>query len=294
MMEGSTDQHRRSIWPSLEGSTEIQNLLDRVIRMNSKERLTALSKFIDLLIAYETTARSIDQAHWVTKIDTFFGLEKDDSDGDPATGVFELVLVKLPGRRGFEIPVLKGCSIVSLDELLVYAGIPKPSHDRIKQDAWERHTCWRLKCPNSHLHLFVRYQDAAEICKANRQSQGMRAIVEWLEIQASSPSDDPADQRRLNLLEAVDTTTYVITFFGPVAGKGHLVLLRASDGHIHVASFTRSCFGFPLRERDVRDEEDCSPLDELLHGQVRIDLDDVQMDALTMPMGTGVEHIDLT
>ena len=280
MMEGSNDQDRRSIWATLQGSKEIQKLLDRMIQMNTRERMTALSKFIDLLIAYETTARSIDQADWVTKVNTFFDLEPDDSDEDPADGVFKLVRDKLTDRRPFEISVVEGCSLISLDDLLVYTGIPRPSHDRIKEKAWEDHTCWRIKLPNSHSHLFIKYEDAADICKANRQYQGVRGMIEWLEIEASSPADDPADRKRLSLLEAVDTTRYFVTFLGPVAGKGGLVLLRASDSYIHIASFMRSFFGFPLRERDVRDEHDCAPWVELLNGQVRIDLDEVQMDAL--------------
>ena len=284
MMEGSTDENRRSIWATLQGSTQIQKLLDRMIRMNTRERLTALSKFIDLLIAYETTARTIEQADWVTKINKFFGLEPDDSDEDPADGVFELIRDKLTGTRAYhEISVVEGCSIISLDDLLVYTGIPKPSHDRIKQESWEHLTCWRLRIPNSHAHLFIKYQDAAEICKAHRRYQGVRGVLEWLEEQAASPADDPAGRKRLSLLEAVDRTKYFVTFFGPVAGRGGLVLLRDSDGYIHVASFARSLLGFPLRERDIRDEDDCAPLVELLNGQVRIQLDKVQTDALIIP-----------
>lgn len=107
-------------------------------------------------------------------------------------------------------------------------------------------------------------------------------IIHWLQQQASKIQDDPADLQRLRLLEAVDSTQYILTLLGRTPETGQLVLLRASDGHVHAASFMRACVGLPLREQDVRDDDTCGRLVDLLDGPITLHLDDAQMGALTL------------
>ncbi len=80
-------------------------------------------------------------------------------------------------------------------------------------------------------------------------------MFEWFENPASGVLDDLAGHMRLRLLKAVDTDKYNITFLEWNPGKGNSVLLRASDTQLHVAPFTRSCFGLPVCKQEIRDDD---------------------------------------
>lgn len=289
LAEGSTEAIQREIWPSFQNSTGLGHVVRRMFQMNTVERLKAMSSFIDLLMTFDTTNRTISQPDWVAKVDRIF--EHNDSEcsnsvgnADPATGVYELLPVKVPGLMALKwlSTILKGCSVVSLDELFSSAGIGNCYREQLKEDALRAGSSWRIKCPYRNVSLFVRYQEAAELCMIYGESTSAPVIIQWLQQQASRTHANPADQQRLRLLEAVDSTKYIITLLGTTPDTGQLVLLRASDGHVHAASFMRACVGLPLREQDVRDDHTCSRLADLMDGPVKIELDEAQIVALTL------------
>ena len=290
LAEGSTVEVRKHIWPKLDNSSEIRIVIDRIAQMNTMERLTAMSSFIDLLKNYNSPTRNISQAEWVTRVNGLFGHGGGGSsdavdNGDPDASVFEFASIKIPGGGDLEhlSTVREGCSLVSLDKLFFVADIPKPRRGQIKREAVKVGNFWRIKRPYRAVDLYINFHDAADICKTHGRSLGTPRLIEWLEKEAPGPPNDPVDRQRLRLLEAVDSTKYIVSFLGMTPGKGHLVLLRASDAHVHVTSFTRSCAGLPLRQRDVRDDDECARLVDLLDGPVNVELDDAQMNALTVP-----------
>lgn len=289
LAEGSTEAIQREIWPSFQNSTGMGDNVRRILQMNTRERLRAMISFIDLLMAFNTTTRTISQPDWVVKVNKIFEHNDNESsntvgNADPAAGVYELLPVKVPGGGGFDYlsTLLKGCAVVSLDELFISAGIQKSYRDQLRQDSLQAGNSWRIKCPYGDVELFVKFQDAAELCMVYGQSTTAPVIIHWLQQQASKKQDNPADLQRLRLLEAVDSTKYIITLLGTTPETGQLVLLRASDGHVHAASFMRACVGLPLREQDVRDDHTCGSLGDLLDGPITLHLDDAQMVALTL------------
>lgn len=289
LAEGSTEAIQREIWPSFQNSTGMGDAVRRILQMNTRERLRAMSRFIDLLMTFDTTTRTISQPDWVAKVDKIFEHNNNESsntvgNGDPAAGVYELLPVKVPGGGGFDYlsTSLKGCSVVSLDELFISAGIQNHYRDQLRSDSLQAGNSWRIKRPYRDVELFVKCQDAAELCMVYGQSSTAPVIIHWLQQQVSETQADPAGLQRLSLLEAVDSIKYIITLLGTTPEKGQLVLLRASDGHVHAASFVRACVGLPLREQDVRDDHTCGPLADLLDGPITFRLDDAQRGALTL------------
>ena len=293
LAEGSTDEVRKHIWPKLDNSSEIRIIIHRIGQMNTMERLTAMGSFIDLLKNYNSPTQNISQAEWVTRVNSLFGHGGGGSsdavdNGDPAASVFEFATIKIPGGGDLEhlSTAMKGCSLVSLGKLFHVADIRKPHREHIKREVLKAGKFWRIKCPYRAVDLYIDNQDAANICKAHGRSQGAPGLIKWLEKQAPDPPNDPVDRQRLRLLEAVDSTRYIVSFLSMAPRKGRLVLLRASDAHVHVTSFTRSCAGLPLRQRDLRDDDECARLVDLLDGPVNVDLDEAQMNALTVPPPT--------
>lgn len=290
LAEGLTDAILRDEnRPLLDDNAQIKILLKRLVQMNTRERFRAMSSLLDLLEPLDNASQILSVPEWVTAVNKAFAHEGNDSsedvaNGDPANSVYEFSHVKLPGLSERESlgMVLKGCSLVSLDRLFTSTEISHSYRDKIKEEALKGGNSWRVKRAYGGVHLYIKYQHAAEICKVHSHGSAALIIVDWLEKQVKNPQDNQAVRRRLRLLEAVDTTKYVISFLGKTPVIGRLVLLRASDGHVHVASFMKSYVGLPLRIRDVREEHDCVPLEDLLHGQVTLDPHDLQRNALTI------------
>ena len=283
--EGSTDEVRNRVLNALEGSSGTKILVEQMIQMNSKERLTAISGLLDQFIDSDNGTRETDQAEWIAKASQLCELEDGDSSDtvvirDPANSVYELSAFQIPhkGKSKHISTILKGCSLVSLHEILVPLEPQGPYHDAIKTYKFTARNIWYIKRPYRDADVFVTYQDALKVCRAYSHPPIAQTIIKWLENQLS---DDPADRQRLRILEAVDSTKYAVTFLGATAGRGHLVLLRASDGHVHVASFMKACLGLPLHERDIWDNK-CARLTDLLDGPVNFTLNVAQTDALTL------------
>ncbi|KAF6228234.1 hypothetical protein HO133_007964 [Letharia lupina] len=200
--------------------------------MNTRDRFRAI-KFprpTDNLLTPQR--QNFTQPEWVKTVNNIYNLEDSDSsdnvdNGDPAASVYEFSPVKLSGGNDFEslATVLQGCSLVSLDELFASAVIRYLDHEKINEHALEELKFWPVK-----------------------------SIFDCLEQKAPVLLVNQADRHRLRLLEAVDSTKYIIICRGEIPEKGRLVLLRVSDGHVHVASFMRSSVGLPLRQQDVRDD----------------------------------------
>ena len=276
--EGSTEAVRREIWSILEKSPGTKVLAERFVQMDSMQRLISIANFLNLLKTFDSGNRKIDQQDWVARVNRIF----EHSEG-PASSVYELLAVKRPGGGELDYlsTVLKGCSLVSLDELFISAGIQILYQEQIKNDAVKSGKFWRVKCPYRGIELFVSYQAAAKICRTYGQSPALQGIVEWLEKEPPGPSNDAADRQRGRILEAVDSTKYIITLLGIYPGRGYLVLIDASNAELHTASFMKACVGLPLHEFDVWDDQ-CGRLTDLLEGPVHLNLDDSQMGELTI------------
>ena len=165
------------------------------------------------------------------------GISDNVDNGDPAASVYELLSVKMPGGKDFDYlgTVLKGCSIVSLAGLFTSLEIWNPKREMVNNCSLEKLRPRRVKCPHRGAKLYIKYQDAAGVCQAYSRWKTAPGTVNWLEKQALVLPENPADRHRLQLLEAIDMTKYISTLLGKIPRKGGLVLLRASDGHMHVA-----------------------------------------------------------
>ena len=293
--EGSTDAVRREIWTMLEKLPATTPLVARIVEMDTKERLQALSHLINLLKTFAAGVRTITNKQWVARIDRIFMNDDDDDDdddnggdvavGDAANSIYELLAVKVPGGGELDFlgTVIIGCNLVSLDGLCLLTGIPEPFASQIKQRIIGTGNFWRVKCPFRGIELFVNCNEAAMYCRTYCLSPKGQAAMHWLDTQELNPPSNPAYRQRFRLLEAVDSTKYVITFLSRVPSAGHMVLIRALDGHVHVASFMKACVGLPLTEMDVWDDQ-CASLTELLNGPVNLRLAEGQIQSLTIPI----------
>ena len=300
--EGSTELVRRQIWDKLEGLPPTRPLVERIAKMDSMERLQALSHFINLLKTFAIGTRKISNRQWISRVDRVF---ENDDDEDPdddvsavtaddsANSIYEVIAVKIPngGKLDFLGTVIKGCNLVSLDGLCLITGIPETFTGQIKRRTVETGNFWRVKCPYRGVELFLDCREAARYCRPYCRSPQGQWIMQWLEQQPTNPPNDPLYRRRFRMLEAVDSTEYIVTFLGKAPCAGHLVLIRASDGHVHVASFMKACVGLPLTEMEVWDDQ-CVPLTRLLNGPVALRLDPQRIDLLTIAPRVPVIVID--
>ena len=297
--EGSTDAIRREIWDMLERTAGTGPLVERIIGMDSVERLQALSHLINLLKTFATGSRKITNQQWVTRVDRVFDDDDDDgsnavADEDSANSIYDLLVVKLPGGGDFDFlgTVLKGCNLISLDGLCLLTEIPEIFSAQIKKRTIETGNFWRVKCPLGGVELFIDCHEAARYCTAYCLSPKGQRTMHWLNHQPFNPPKDPAYRQRYRMLEAVDSTEYVVTFLGKAPSAGHLVLIRASDGYVHVASFMKACVGLPVTETEVWDDE-CARLRDLLNGPVNLRLDDAQIELLTIPIPPPIPVIEI-
>ena len=290
--EGSSESVREDIWAMLERTEGTTHLVIRIAEMDSMERLQALSHLIDLLKIFAAGSRILTNQQWVDRVERCFldGDDDDDDDSafddaDPANSIYELLAVKLPGGGELDFigTVLKGCNLISLDGLCLLAGIPETFSSQIKKRTIGTGHFWRIKCPYRGVELFLDCREAARYCRSYCLSPKAQRIIHWLDQQSVNPPKDPAYRHRFRMLEAVDSTQYVITFLGKGPGAGRLVLIRASDGHVHVASFMKACVGLPVTEMEVWDDE-CALLRDLLRGPGNMRLDQGQIEVLTIPI----------
>ena len=291
--EGCTDAVRRDIWTMLDRTPGTLRVIERIVEMDSMERLQALSHLINYLKTFAAgNTRVITNQQWVARIDRVFkDAEDDDDDDSPVTredvanSTYGLLAVNVPGGGEFDFlgNIIIGCNLVSLDSLFFLTGIPQPFSTQIRTRVIATGNFWRVKCPLRGIELFLDCHEAATYCRGYCLSPKAQQIIRWLDGQPHSPPDDTPFRRRFHILEAVDSTEYVITFLGAAPSTGHLVLLRASDGHVHVASFMKACIGLPVTELEVWDDH-CEPLSELLKGPVTMRLATGQIDALTIPI----------
>ena len=299
--EGSTDAVRRAIWDMLEAAPGTRPLVEQIARMNSLERLQVLSRLINLLKAFAAGTRTITNQQWVSRIDGVFQDDDDDdddsdsdADDDSANSIYELLAVKLPGGGEFDFlgTVLQGCNLISLDGLCLLAGMAEPFSTQIKRRTVESGNFWRVKCPSRGVELFIDCQEAARYCRMYCLSPKGQRIIQWLDQQSANPPNNPDYIQRFRMLEAVDSTEYVVTFLGAAPSAGHLVLLRASDGHVHVASFMKACVGLPVTETEVWDDR-CVRLRDLLNGPVNLRLNQAQVELLTIPIPPPVPVVEI-
>ena len=290
--EGSTDAVRREIWTMLEGTPGTRPLVEQIAKMHSLERLHVLSHLINLLKTFAAGTRNITNQQWVTRIDRVFKDEDDDdddSDGvadkDSTNSIYQILAVKIPGGGELDFlgTVIEGCNLVSLDGLFLLAGIPETFSAQIKRRTIATGNFWRVKCPFRGVELFLDCREASRYCTPYCLSPKGQKIIQWLNQQPFSPPNDPAYRQRFRMLEAVDSTVYVVTFLGVAPSAGHLVLIRASDGHVHVASFLKACVGLPVTELEVWDDR-CERLQDLMKGPVKLRLDQAQIDLFTIPI----------
>ena len=295
--EGSTDPVRKEIWNMLEKKPAIRPLVERMVEMNTMKRLQALSHLINLLKTFTAGARTINNQLWVARIDRILKNDDDDDDsggevavGATANGIYELQAVKTPGGGELDFlgTIIVGCNLISLDGFCLLTGIAEPFASQIKQRTIETGNFWRVKCPFRGVELFLECREAAIYCRTYCLSPKGQAAIHWLDTQSFNPPNHPANRRRYRIFEAVDSTKYVITFLGAAEGAtamcaGHIVLIRASDGHVHVASFMKACVGLPLTEMDVWDDQ-CARLSELLKGPVSLRLTEGQINSLRIPV----------
>ena len=288
--EGTTDETRKRIRDTLEGKPGTQRVVERIAAMATIERLTALSQFINILKTYAAGTRNITNQGWLTRIDRCFS-DNDDDDGpaisnkDPTNSTYEVLAVKRPGGSEFDFlgTVIVGCNLVSLDGFCLLAQMPKVSADKVKRQVLDDGNYWRVKCPFRGVELFIECHEAVDYCNEHCHSLKGQQIIQWLKRQPANPPNDPTYRRRFRMLEAVDSSRYVITFLGEVPGAGHLVLIRASDGLVHTASFLKACVGLPVTQLDVWDDH-CARLSNLMSGPVKFRLDPAQIDLLTIPV----------
>ena len=288
--EGSTDKTRRGIWDTMNKASKTGPLIKRIAGMDTRERLQALSQIVNLLKTYAAGTRNITNQGWLTRIERCFS-DDDDDDGpavsmdDPTNSTYGLLAVKNPfgGEFDFLGTVIVGCNLVSLDGLCLLAQMPETFADQIKRRVLDGGDYWRVKCPSRGVELFIECLAAARYCRSFCHSPKSQQIIQWLDRQPANPPEDPVDGRRFRMLEAVDSTQYVITFLGAVPSAGHLVLIRASDGLVHVASFMKACVGLPVTQLDVWDDH-CARLSNLMSGPVKFRLDPAQIDLLTIPI----------
>ena len=257
--------------------------------MNSMERLRVLSHLIILLKTFAAGTRTINNQQWVEKVDRVF--EDDDSDGASAVadeasppGIYELLAVKPPAGAALAFlgTVLSGCNLISLDGVCLLAEIPEASSDHVVRRSLDSGNFWRIKCPYRGVELFLDCHDAAAYCRPYCHSPTAQRIIRWLDQQPPHPPDDRAGRHRLRILDAVDSSQYIVTLLGAHSSAGHVVLIRASDGHVHVASFLKACVGLPVSEMELWDDR-CVPLEDLRSGPVGLRLDEAQMDLLCIP-----------
>ena len=276
----------------LEATPGTRPLVEQIARMDSLERLQALSHLINLLKAFAAGTRNITNQQWVSRIDRVFqddDVDDDDSDSDAddesANSIYELLAVKLPGGGEFDFlgTVLQGCNLISLDGLCLLTGIPETFSAQIKRRTVETGNFWRVKCPSRGIELFLDCHEAARYCRPYCLSPKGQFIMHWLDQQPLNPPNDPDYIQRFRMLEAVDSTEYVVTFLGAAPSAGHLVLIRASDGHVHVASFMKACVGLPVTETELWDDH-CVRLRDLLNGPVNLRLNQAQVELLTIPI----------
>ena len=311
LAERTSDRLRNQIWATLENNTAIQTINERVGLMSTRERLRAIGRFVDFMKTFDPATKRISQTDWMIKVDKCFEdtfgsdfLEYEETEY-PAL-VFDLVPIKLSNGDGqtYYVTALKGCSLISLDQVCVCARIltDTDKHKEMKREAYRKYRVWQIYYPGRGITLFLHHQHAAELCRVHVPDSAALAIVEHLQHEQSDildggNGDDNNDlsihqerqrQLKLHLLDAVDTSTYIITFFGSAiatpSGTGHLVLLRDLDAYVHVASFMRSCFGLPLRaNRDLGGDGACVHLTNLTLGPGKLQLTQGQINALTLP-----------
>ena len=289
-VEGSTDDVRRGIWTMLERSSATLRLVERIAEMDRMERLQAVNHLINLVITFAAGTRTITNQQWVARVERVFKNADDDDDSsvaakDAANSIYELLAVNVPGGGELDFlgNIIVGCNLVSLDSLCLLTGIPEPFSSQVKQRTIETGNFWRVKCPFRGVELFLDCHEAAMYCRTYCLSPKGQQIIHWLDEQPFNPPDKTPYRQRFRLLEAVDSTEYVITFLGVAPSTGHLVLIRASDGHVHVASFMKACVGLPVTETEVLDDH-CERLSELLNGPVNMRLGQAQIDLLTVPI----------
>ena len=287
--EGSSESVREGIWAMLERTEGTTPLVIRIAEMDSMERLQALSHLIDLLKIFAAGTRTLTNQQWVDRVERCFDEDDDDDsavdDADSANSIYELLAVKLPGGGELDFlgTVLKGCNLISLDGLCLLAGIPETFSSQIRKRTIKTGHFWRVKCPYRGVELFLECREAARYCRTYCLSPKGQKIIHWLDQQSVNPPKDPAYRHRFRMLEAVDSTQYVITFLGKAPSAGNLVLIRASDGHVHVASFMKACVGLPMTEMEVWNDE-CARLTDLVTGPVTLGLDEAQIELLTIPL----------
>ena len=296
--EGLTDPVRREIWTMFEATPAMKTLVKRIVEMNTKERLQALNHLGTLLKTFAAGTRTITKQQWVARVNRILKNDDDDSGeevtvGDTANCIYEVLAVKTPGAGEVDFlgTTIVGCNLVSLDGLCLLTELAEPFASQIKQRTIESGNFWRVKCPFRGVELFLECREAAMYCRSYCLSPKGQAVIHWLDAHSVNPPIHPANRQRFRMLEAVDSTKYVITFFGAAPGGGHMVLLRASDGHVHVASFMKACVGLPLTEMDVWDDQ-CARLSELMKGPVSLRLAEWQINMLTIPVPKPVIQID--
>ena len=289
--EGVTDVIARQVNTMLEELPGTKPLVERIIKMDSTQRMHALSQLMNLLTIFAVGTRQVTNQEWVSKIDRVFEHYDDDdsdtdSDKDSANSIYELLVVKIPGGGELDFlgTVIQGCSLVSLDGLCLLNEIPVWASEQIRKRTIDTGNFWRVKCPFGRgVELFLDCREASLYCRTYCLSPKGQSIIHWLDQQPIKPTIDSAYRHRFQILEAVDSTEYVITFLGSVPTAGHLVLIRASDGYVHLASFMKACVGLPLTELEVWDDH-CVRLSDVMKGPVKMRLDPPQIETLTIPL----------
>lgn len=290
--EGSTDAVRREIRDLLEKKAGLRTLLERINQMSSTERLDAVSQLIKLLRIFATATRKITNQEWVTKIDKVF-LNKDHNESaavPSANASYDIITIPVFGGGPLDFLgiVIHGCNLVNMDGLFALGGVGDTFAAEIRKKAIESGRFWLVKCPTRGVELFLDCHEAAGYCRPHCLSPKGQEIIRWLDQAPLRPSPDPGHRHRFRMLEAVDSRKYVVTFLGLVPSAGFLVLLRASDGHVHVASFMKAFFGLPVTELELWDDH-CLPLSDLVVGPVNMCLDNGQIGLLTIPTPTPIK-----
>ena len=276
---------------------EVSGLVDRMLKMNYKERATASQGLVSLQQCYEPAYFLSNPANFGIPVKR--GLEMSDQgprkrgevyggadpnnqnnrdvdkerenydkvenidgnrghqgrdDEDPDASVYEFLEVK---KRGVPRPLttlISGCYLVSLDQILRSLKSNDVDFDAIKLIAFNQFQAWRIKSLSRGIELFINVEDAASLIK--EFGPLATEVIQLLRRMADITSRDENDQR-VRLLNAVNTGKYIVVFLFQ-----RMVLVRASDGHIHVPSFLKACCNGPLVSSEV-EEDDCAPLSNL-------------------------------
>ena len=259
----------------------MQVYVDQMRQMNTRQRIRKISFFLHLLTTSGAASKVLTQPDFEPKDNYSDMVDQDDSSDLKAyfdLGVYEFVPVLIFNEHGaeFVVHVLSGCSLVSLSDILASAGMEEVDYNDFESEPLKKFKVWRLKHTIRTVQLYVKYHDAVAILEAHGDPQAASTMITWLMASISDPppNSSPDNPQKVELLEAINREEYVITLFpkAPEMEKGNLVLLRASNGEVHLTSFTRACFGLPLRKRDVRDDHECLEPEYLKHGPMAFQL----------------------